>query len=338
MSKPKIITHEAYVQRIYALAVLSPGLTTEDRARLGAIKLSYGAGPNGARGVTYFKRWARAKVGSVQGPAPHNNHGPDCGCEPMPFVAICATEQEGLVQVCGTTLHELGHVLAGLEGGHGPAWHTACAKLGLINVQAAGTAYSWENFEPGMRAKLQRLAPPTDGAPVKALIGQPLGPHGALITAGQLRVRPCGAGFGTRGGHSRGTGSGSRLLKYVCECQPKPVIVRHAGSDLQAKCLVCGCEFVLDEASLPAAHGMGQSGQGVPAATARKYGARKPLAPKAKRAKPPGKPPGKVAKLAVNAPLSARARKDPDQETMLAAMQRLALAAHAKAVKAQEGE
>lgn len=55
-------------------------------------------------------------------------------------------------------------------------------------------------------------------------------------------VRPCKAGQGSRGGTSRGTGSGSRLRLWECECD-KPVKVRVASDDFRATCDVCEQAF-----------------------------------------------------------------------------------------------
>jgi ribosomal protein S27E len=224
-------THENYVAAIYLAALEVPTLTDEDRALIRAIRLVYGAGPDGTRGVTYYNRWIMPGAES-----------------PVPLVAICATGQESPVQVCGTTLHELGHVLAGPQAGHGPDWHAACARLGLgadgcAKVDAAGTAYTWDHFIPSLRATLQAIPLPQDGTPL-----------GRGINAVTSRLKPCGAGIGTRGGASRGKGSGSRYLKWQCQGCPKPVSVRHAGTELDVRCNKCGTDFVVDPDSLPPAH------------------------------------------------------------------------------------
>lgn len=258
----KPVTHEKLVQAVYNLALQRPGLGNQEKEQLRAIKLTYGAGPDGVRGITYFSRWARpCKCGKVHGK--EDKKGPKCSpnSDLVPFVAVCATAQESLVQVVGTTLHELGHVLAGWQAAHGPDWHAACAKLGLVNVRAAGTAYTWDNFESGDWQKaLQSLPQVTDdGRPADAqsmLQGliKLFGPNVRLPKVAKLK--PCTAGWGVKGGKSRTTplnqSPGSRLLLWECGCTPKPVKVRHAGGDLKAKCLVCGQEFRLVERSLPA--------------------------------------------------------------------------------------
>jgi hypothetical protein len=58
----------------------------------------------------------------------------------------------------------------------------------------------------------------------------------------RTKVGPCTAGTGTRGGTSRGPGSGSRMRKYVSGCGQ---IVRAATDDLHATCDCCQTPFVL---------------------------------------------------------------------------------------------
>src|SRR5258708_40197236 len=105
---PALITHESFVNAVAAMAIarISPGDT---RSTLDSIKLVYGAGESGVRGVTYFNRWKGADVN-----------------QPVPFVEISAFNQESWIQIAGTTIHELGHVAAGLGAGHGKGWKEAC--------------------------------------------------------------------------------------------------------------------------------------------------------------------------------------------------------------------
>jgi hypothetical protein len=95
----------------------------EDAAKIRRIKLAYGFGQPGLRGVTIYSRWA-------------NGHGPQ---DADPFVEICAAGEESIVQLAGTTVHELAHVVAGWEAGHGNGWKETCERLGLRCVKAAGT-------------------------------------------------------------------------------------------------------------------------------------------------------------------------------------------------------
>lgn len=208
----KTFTHEQYIQAVREIAVQR--LSAEERAEALDAKLVYGAGSKHTRGVTYFGCWKNG-----------HDHA---------FAEICAFGEEDPVQVAGTTLHELGHVLAGIGKGHGKGWLEACKRLGLTYVRAAGTRYSLACFAPDIRGAIAALPLPTDGNP------QPFGgfgPNGAPL---QLKIRPCGAGVGTKGGVSRGKGSGSRLRKFVCACG---VIARVARDEFAATCSLCSTAF-----------------------------------------------------------------------------------------------
>lgn len=182
------ITHEQFVREVAELGIARLQ-DPETRQRAGMCKLVYGAGMPGLRGITYFNRWHDDKA------------------QVKAFVEVCAHGEENPVQLAGTTLHELGHVLAGPGCGHDKGWKAACERLGLRRINAAGTRYIPAMFAPDIREPIMALAERlNDGKPVSAL------PMGAPI-----KVRPCQAGVGVRGGTSRGVGSGSRLRKYVCE-------------------------------------------------------------------------------------------------------------------------
>lgn len=219
MSKTTV-THEQFVNAVAALAIGRID-DAESRAKLAAIKLVYGAGQAGLRGVTYYQRW--------------QNGDPN---QAAPFVEVCAMGEESWIQLAGTTIHELGHVLAGFGAGHGPDWKAACERLGLRRIKAAGTNYCLANFDPGLRLAIAALARPSDG--------QPVSPLSALFPAGlggkAFRIKPCGAGIGVRGGKSRGIGSGSRLRLWQCSCGCK---VRVASDDFAAVHTPCGEAFTL---------------------------------------------------------------------------------------------
>lgn len=208
----KHLTHEQFVHEVAKLGISMLG--SEDAAVARKSKLTYGAGQAGLRGVTYFNKWLAN--------ADEQHH----------FVEICANGEEHPVQLAGTTLHELGHVLAGWEAGHKKGWHEACQKLGLRSVKAAGTMYVPAMFHPRIRARIMELIDRlSDGKPTMARAG--------------VVPKPCSAGIGTRGGTSRGAGSGSRLRKWVCACHPKPVIARVASDDFDATCNRCSGPFTL---------------------------------------------------------------------------------------------
>lgn len=213
-----MFTHEQYIQSVAAIAIAR--LDANGQKTCGCIKLAYGAGAPGLRGVTYYDRWGK----------------PDAKA---PFVEVCAFGQESLVQLAGTTIHELGHVLAGLGAGHGPAWKEACAELGLRRVKQVGTEYKWAMFAPDIRAKIAGLPKPDDGAPIAMLFG----PVGAGGVAKPFKPRVCQAGIGTRGGKSRGAGSGSRLRLFECACVPA-IKVRVSRDQFDCRCNTCMTNFI----------------------------------------------------------------------------------------------
>ena len=215
------MSHEDYIRAIADAAIQRiPDKSTRDR--LTAAKLTYGAGEPGIRGITYFEAW-------------HNGEH-----KPCEFVSVNATGEENPVQLAGTTVHELGHVLAGSAAGHGKEWKDACSLLGLTKAEAAGQCYSPEHFAPEILQTVKNLVMPTDGRPVFGQRG--LNPFIGLPVA--TTFRPCPLGIGTKGGKSRGKGSGSRLRLYVCSC---PVKVRVAHDNFQAHCDVCGSAFKREE-------------------------------------------------------------------------------------------
>ncbi len=211
----KSFTHEQFIHAVREIAVKR--LTEEERKAVLDAKLVYGAGSRQTRGVTYFGCWDKGHE--------HGNHA---------FAEVCAFGEDSPVQVAGTTLHELGHVLAGLGKGHGKGWKEACERLGLTFVRAAGTKYSLACFAPDIRDAIAALPVPTDGKP------QPFGGFGPSGMPLQLKLRPCSAGIGVKGGKSRGAGSGSRLRKYVCDCG---VIARVARDNFNATCGDCNTTF-----------------------------------------------------------------------------------------------
>lgn len=186
---PVGLTHEAFIQAVREAAASSPALTPEEAAKIRGVKLTYGIGNHARRGVTYYGMW--------------NN-----GCKDCPTVdlaEVCASGEESPIQMAGTTVHELGHTLAGAGTGHSKAWKDACARLGLRGVKAAGTNYLLASFQPRIREVIAAMGSPKDGKP--------------LFLDGSLAhglAGVCTMGVGTRGGKSRGVGSGSRNLKVTC--------------------------------------------------------------------------------------------------------------------------
>ena len=208
-----MLTHETFITTIADAALAR--LTADERHAFDGIKLVYGSGPNGTRGVTFFNRWA-----------PQGSNGA------RPFVEISAFGQESPIQLAGTTLHELAHVLAGVDAGHGPKWKAACERLGLRVARAAGTQYLLASLDARLRYLVSSLGTPQDGKPVSFT---------DLFGAGFVpKLKPCGAGVGTRGGKSRGPGSGSRLRLWQCSCGCK---ARVASDTFEAVHTPCGTAF-----------------------------------------------------------------------------------------------
>lgn len=214
-------SHEDYVKDVASFVVEHADLNPTEYASLAAIKLVYGSGPTGTRGVTFYGRWK-------------------AGDEPaVPFVEVSAFGQESPVQIAGTTVHELAHVLAGWGAGHGKDWSAACERLGLRNMKAGGVEYGEDTFAPWLWEYVSKLPPPDEGSPVSPIVTAGFGSFPLPFGFRRPRaIKGCQAGVGTRGGKSRGIGSGSRLLKYQCPCGQ---IIRAAGRDLAAKHTVKGC-------------------------------------------------------------------------------------------------
>lgn len=226
------MTREEYISSVRSAALAVAVLAPAERDMLAGLKMVYGTGyGTGARGVTYHGAWTAPTAHKCGGEDDHRHEA---------LIEICAFAEESLVQLAGTTIHEMAHALAGVGKGHGKEWAVACKRLGLRGMRAAGTRYQSAMFVPALRERLAALPVPTDGKVIgwNASASGLAGLLGGLVT----RVRPCSAGWGSRGGKSRGVGSGSRLRKFVCECSP-PVIVRASRDVLAATCDLCKAGF-----------------------------------------------------------------------------------------------
>jgi hypothetical protein len=210
------ITHETFVHAVRAAVVHRVASETE-RARLLGAKLVYGGGPVGVRGLCYYGAWKNG--------------------DQHDFLEIAALGEESFVQLAGTTVHELAHCLAGRGAGHGAEWKAACAVLGLSVAQAGGQTYAPEHFDPMVWARIEALPHPSDGRPTFGQVG------GGVVAP--RKPRPCPLGIGTRGGTSRGSGSGSRMRLWVCSCPDGTVgrKVRVASDDWDATCNRCGSRY-----------------------------------------------------------------------------------------------
>jgi len=218
----KSYTHEQFIHMVrdavVARAHVKGTIDDDESAKLNHTKLVYGVGDGSYRGITAYQAWQNG-VGKVD------------------VIEIAATGEESWVQLVGTTIHELAHVLEGHGAGHEKAWRGGCERLGLKRAKASGTQYRLAQFDPWVREVASTLAKSVgDGRPEFMTI------TGVRLVVGS---RPCSQGIGSRGGKSRGKGSGSRLRLYECTGCDHPQKVRVASDTLNATHNDCGTEFVL---------------------------------------------------------------------------------------------
>ena len=181
----QVVTHEDYLAAV-ATAVCEQYPATA--ASLSEVELVFGTGPRRRGLVVRHRVWLGGET-----------------AQPLPLVEIAAIGGLTPAATCHMVLHELAHVLA--PGfGHGREWRYAARQVGLMTPRAwpdMGELADWGAISPGIRERLQAIAEPTERAPAEFWE--------------DWHRRPCGAGYGTRGGVSRGEGSGSRYLKVVCQ-------------------------------------------------------------------------------------------------------------------------
>jgi len=196
-----------------ARSVFASRLNEPEKAKALAAKLLYGTGDRSVYGTCHYGRWLREQTHEV--------------------IEISAFAEESLEQLWVTLAHELAHVLAGWEAGHGPSWKAAAKRLGFMRPLAVGPARV-EDLDPQVAMLLRSIPRPQDGRPINE----------TTSTIEPVRkTRPgCPLGIGTAGGTSRGPGSGSRLRLYVCECE-EPVRVRVASDNFLAQCMTCSAAF-----------------------------------------------------------------------------------------------
>ena len=180
-----VITHEDYLAAI-TRAVCAQFPATANA--LNQVHLVFGAGPRRRGLATLHRVWGGGEA-----------------VDPLPLVEIAAIGGLSAAETCHVLLHELAHVLAP-DAGHGKAWRHAARQVGLVRPRAtpdAGELADWHAISPVLRTVLQAIPAPTEPAPAEYLY--------------DWSRRPCDAGYGSRGGSSRGEGSGSRYLKVTCQ-------------------------------------------------------------------------------------------------------------------------
>ena len=222
--KARYRTHDAYIADVARLAIRHVGRDSEEAAIIRSVRLAYGDGEHGTMGITRFDMWKDA-----EGKSRH-------------WCAVCATCQpDGAFLLAETVLHELGHAVAGRMAAHGDDWRKVCAKLGLIDAKATYSHGDKPAFSERMAAWLAALPEPNEGKPTR---GAPApasgggGPLGPIVPV----IRPCGAGIGTKGGKSRGPGSGTRNVAHACGCRTIHAAV--SKRPLRALCIDCAQPFV----------------------------------------------------------------------------------------------
>lgn len=228
--KQKDLTHQQFIHAVRDI-VVKHCPDAEVREKLMKVTLLYGCGDGSYRGICHYESWT-------------NGHGTVDTCE------IAATGEESPVQLAGTTIHELAHTLT--RSGHDKLWKTACKYLGL-QAAKVGQAYFLANLTPGalghgrgqkvgVREDVAELLKLADGSPAfKRGLANPFGSLLANV------LRPCPMGIGTRGGKSRGKGSGSRLVLYTLDhdCvnpadgRPEPKRMRIAHPNAHNECYYC---------------------------------------------------------------------------------------------------
>lgn len=205
------MTHEEFIQAVRNAAAgrLDDAILRQQVLRA---KVVYGQGRIGVRGICHYEAWENENLRHE-------------------FVEIGAFCEESPLQLAGTTIHELAHVIAGRGAGHGRTWRMAAATLGLIRSRASDQQYEANDFAPDLKRQIDAIGAPLDGTPI-------------LDRRTRPRMHGCPAGIGTRGGSSRGSGSGSRLRLWVCAC---PIKVRVASDNFCATCSICHDTFRRNE-------------------------------------------------------------------------------------------
>ena len=180
----RVVTHEDYLAAVTAVVCgQNPALAEA----LSEVRLVFGSGPRRRALDPLHRVWNGGEA-----------------VEPLPLVEIAAIGGLAPAETCHVVLHELAHVLA--PGcGHGKEWRYAARQVGLLRPRARpdiGELADWSAISAAIRPALQALPEPTERAPAEYF--------------SDWHRRGCSAGYGTRGGRSRGEGAGSRYLKVMC--------------------------------------------------------------------------------------------------------------------------
>ena len=61
---------------------------------------------------------------------------------------MTVTQSQNALQLAGTILHEMAHVLVGVQQDHNENWHDAGHHLGLTTIEAKGQDYKPDHFDP----------------------------------------------------------------------------------------------------------------------------------------------------------------------------------------------
>lgn len=223
-------THEHFIHAVRRIAAarLDGCNAGQETSNLLATKMVYGLAVNQSYyGACYRDSWSRGEsTGAV--------------------IEISATQGVAPLDLAKVVIHECAHQVAGHAAGHGAAWKAECARLGLLDARATvGPKGEIGELAETLVAEVATLGDPreTDGAWKSASgflppILPPMGPRGGK------GAPTCPSGRGSRGGKSRGPGSGSRLRLYLCGMSdPGCRRVRVSADDWRATCGACGEAF-----------------------------------------------------------------------------------------------
>lgn len=223
MTTQRNIDHQALIEGVRA-AILAELPTTVSRMttghsaftqfaqlvtlhdRITHTKLVYGVGRAGVRGVTYFEAWDD-ETGTIR-----------------PVVELGMFGTRDAVQVACTTVHEFGHVIAGMGAQHGPAWKSATSALGIRKPRQAGQTYYLTTLEPRLRTRITTL--------IFSLTGKPAFNGGTYSGGSSAR--------GCTFGHAKPARATSPILTYACSCGTR-ISSTHDVSAVT--CTVCDGSF-----------------------------------------------------------------------------------------------